>query len=252
MKKYINKFFALFGLSIIKKSSLGKINNEILKEPIIEEEFKYLVKKVEGIYKKRFSPNSLYSVYSLCKYIYENNIEGDIIECGVYEGVCIAMAIIYFAEKKDFSRNIYLYDTFEGMTNPSDKDYYFLNDKKLNYGDNFCSLENVKLNLSSIKYDNSRIHFIKGDVLKTLNKKRHQKISLLRLDTDFYDSTIYELKNLYGSVIKNGFIIYDDYGHWKGQYDAVNDFHKSINLKPLLIRTSRKERIEIKIKEFFI
>lgn len=246
IKTLINKVFKFFNLVIIRSSSLNKLNVEILKEPIIEKEFKYLTKKIEAIFNNRFSPLSVYSVYSICKHIYENKIEGDIIECGVYEGACISMALLYFAEKKDFSRNIYLYDTFQGMTNPTDKDYYFLNSKKLNYGDNFCSLDTVKSNLSSIKYDNSKIHYIEGDVLKTLNKQKHQKISLLRLDTDFYESTIHELKYLHGSVIKNGFIIYDDYGHWKGQYDAVNDFHKSINSKPLLIRTSRKERIEIK------
>ena len=246
LKKHINKFLELFDVTIIKKSSLGKINLEILKEPIIEEEYLNLIKKIENIFKKRFSAHSLYTVYKLCKYIHENEIEGDIIECGVYEGACVAMILIYFNEKNDFSRNIFLYDTFQGMTSPTNKDYYFLNKKKLNYGDNYCSLEDVKFNLLGINYDKNKIHFIEGDVINTLNRSRHQKISLLRLDTDFYESTIHELENLYDNVIKNCFIIYDDYGHWKGQYDAVNHFHKSKNLKPLLIRTSRKERIEIK------
>ena len=81
---------------------------------------------------------------------------------------------------------------------------------------------------------------------ETLSKDKPKKISLLRLDTDFYESTKIELEELYPLLEIGGIIIIDDYGHWKGQYDAVNDFHKSINLKPLLIRTSRKERIEIK------
>ena len=246
IKSIINSIFSLFGYIIIKETSVKKINVEILKEPIIEDEYKEYIKKIEDIFGKRHSPHSLYSVYTLCKYIYENKIDGDLIECGVYEGVCVAMMLIYFSEKKDFSKNIFLYDTFEGMTKPSDNDYYFINDKKLLKGDNYCSLEEVKNNLSSINYDKSKIHYIKGDVAQTLPENNHESIALLRLDTDFYESTLHELENLYDSVKKNGFIIYDDYGHWRGQYDAVNHFHKSKNLKPLLIRTSRKERVEIK------
>ena len=246
IKNFFNKIFSLFGFNIIKKSSMGKLNLEILKEPIIEEEFKKLIKKIEKIYNKKYSPHSLYSVYTSCKYIYENKIEGDIIECGVYEGVCIAMVLLYFSEKNDFSRSIYLYDTFEGMTKPSENDYYFINDKKLYEGDNFCSLDDVKNNLSSIYYDKSKINYIKGDVAQTLQKNNHQSIALLRLDTDFYESTLNELNSLYKSVISGGFIIYDDYGHWRGQHEAVNYFHQKNNIRPLLIRTSRKERIEIK------
>lgn len=248
IKNILNNIFSLFGVTIIKKSSVKKLNLEILKEPIIEDEFKYYTKKIEDIFGKGYSANSLYSVYSLCRYIYENKIDGDLIECGVYEGACVAMMLIYFSEKNDFSRNIYLYDTFEGMTKPSKNDHYFINDKKLYEGDNFCSLDDVKSNLSSINYDKSKIHYIKGDVAQTLQKNNHQVIALLRLDTDFYESTLNELNYLYKSVISGGFIIYDDYGHWRGQNEAVNYFHQKNNIKPLLVRTSRKERIEIKIK----
>ncbi len=248
IKNTLNTIFSLFGFTIIKKTSVKKLNLEILKEPIIEDEFKYHIKKIEDIFGKGYSAQSLYSVYSLCRYIYENKIDGDLIECGVYEGASIAMMLIYFSEKNDFSRNIFLYDTFEGMTKPSENDYYFINDKKLYEGDNFCALDDVKNNLSGINYDKSKIHYIKGDVAHTLQKNNHQNIALLRLDTDFYESTLNELNSLYKSVISGGFIIYDDYGHWRGQHEAVNFFHQKNNIRPLLIRTSRKERIEIKIK----
>ena len=71
-------------------------------------------------------------------------------------------------------------------------------------------------------------------------------IIILRLDTDFYDSTLASLNSLYSKVVKNGFIIHDDYGHWKGHYDACQKFYRDNNINPLLIRTCRKERIEIK------
>lgn len=247
IKTLINKFLKLFNLTIIRSSSLNKLNLEILKEPIIEQEYKDLIKKIEIVYGQNYSSHSLYTVYTLCRYLHSNKIEGDIIECGVYQGVCIAMILAYFSSKNDFSRDIYLYDTFEGMTKPSQLDYYFLNSKKLLTGDNYCSIDNVKKNLSYFDYKSEKTHYIKGDVMTTLNDKRHKKISLLRLDTDFYESTYHELKVLHKNVIKNGFIIYDDYGHWRGQFEAVNLFHKKSGTNPLMIRTSRKERLEIKL-----
>tara|TARA_B100000963_G_C22596071_1_gene657887 strand:- start:398 stop:1147 length:750 start_codon:yes stop_codon:yes gene_type:complete len=248
MSKFINFFFKFFGFALIRSKSLSLINLEILKEPIIEDEYKELISRIEKIYGDRISHHSLYSVYTLCNYIYKNKIEGDIIECGVYEGACIAMVLMFFSSKKDFSRSIYLYDTYEGMTKPDLNDFHLVSKKKhMDEGYNYCSLENVKENLSTINYDYQKIHYIKGDVMHTLPKSKHDKISLLRLDTDFYKSTKIELETLYKHIIKGGFIIYDDYGHWKGQFDAVEEFYKSKKINPLMIRSSRKERIAIKL-----
>ena len=247
LKEIINKFLFLFNLKIVKSSSLTKINNEILKEPIIEKEFKILVNQIEKLYGDENSPLALYSVYTSCKYLYENKIQGDIVEVGVYKGVSIAMAILYFSLKRDFSRDIYLYDTFEGMTDPGTNDYGLLNNKILNKGDNYASKKMVMEKLSQIEYDQKKIFLIKGDVRNTLKYSKHSKIAFLRQDTDFYDSTLATLDYLYDAVIKNGIIVYDDYGHWQGQFDAVNHFHELRKSSPLLIRTSRKERLEIKI-----
>ena len=247
LKAIINKFLFLFNLKIVKSSSLTKINNEILKEPIIEKEFKILVNQIEKLYGDENSPLALYSVYTSCKYLYENNIQGDIVEVGVYKGVNIAMAILYFALKRDFSRDIYLYDTFEGMTDPGTNDYGLLNNKILNKGDNYASKKMVMEKLSQIEYDQKKIFLIKGDVRNTLKHSKHTKIAFLRQDTDFYDSTLATLDCLYDSVIKNGIIVYDDYGHWQGQFDAVNEFHEIRKSSPLMFRTSRKERLEVKL-----
>lgn len=247
LKLIINKFLFLFNLKIVKSSSLTKINNEILKEPIIEKEFKILVNQIEKLYGDENSPLALYSVYTSCKYLYENKIQGDIVEVGVYKGVNIAMAILYFALKRDFSRDIYLYDTFEGMTDPGKNDFGLLNNKILNKGDNCASKKMVSEKLSQIEYDQKKIFYIKGDVRNTLKHSKHTKIAFLRQDTDFYDSTLATLDSLYDSVIKNGIIIYDDYGHWQGQFDAVNEFHELRKSSPLMIRTSRKERLEVKL-----
>ena len=148
------------------------------------------------------------------------------------------------------SINQYLFDTFEGMTKPTTFDRNALTKdlaikkfnrlKKENHN-NWCyaSLDDVKN--SFMKYDlMDKAFFIKGDVNTTLNdlKNLPEKISLLRLDTDFYDSTKIELEKLYPLLSKNGILIIDDYGHWKGAKKAVDEYFEKINYKPFFLELS--------------
>tara|TARA_X000000950_G_C13919230_1_gene662506 strand:+ start:3972 stop:4724 length:753 start_codon:yes stop_codon:yes gene_type:complete len=246
IKFFLNYILSIFNLKMIKSSSLNKLNLEIEKEPLIESEFKDLLNKIKEIYENDYSPLALYTVYTTCKYIHDNNIKGSIIEVGVYRGVCVAMMLLFFSSRSDYSRDIYLYDTFKGMTKPNKNDFGILNNKLLNEGDNFASLKTVQNLLSKINYNREKIHYVVGDIKDTVFKIKHQKISLLRQDTDFYESTLHTLNGFYDYISPGGFLIFDDYGHWKGQYEAVNKFYNDRSIKPLLIRTSRKERIEIK------
>jgi len=92
------------------------------------------------------------------------------------------------------------------------------------------------------------LHFIKTDVRdrESLKNSIKGQIALLRLDTDFYDSTLAILEALYSRVTKHGCLIHDDYGHWKGHHQACEEFYSKMDINPFLIRTCRKERIEIK------
>ncbi|MFN4149649.1 MAG: TylF/MycF/NovP-related O-methyltransferase, partial [Candidatus Sericytochromatia bacterium] len=73
------------------------------------------------------------------------------------------------------------------------------------------------------------------------------KISLLRLDTDWFESTYHELKYLFPLLSKNGVLIIDDYGHWKGAKEAVDKYIKEENITILLNRIDYTGRIGIKI-----
>ena len=95
-------------------------------------------------------------------------------------------------------------------------------------------------------YPPHRFHFIKGDVRQTLLGANLEHIALLRLDTDFFDSTLIELETLYHRVIPGGVIILDDYGTWAGQKKAVDQFIETLDVRPMLIRTSQNERVIIK------
>jgi hypothetical protein len=185
------------------------------------------------------------------EYILKNNIEGDIVECGVFKG---EFQNIWIKElmKHNQVRDLYLYDTFTGMVEPTEHDYtckdaklYSMNkgqvyslwkkniiNKKTN---DWCyaPLEFVKNRLNSTGYPQNKLHYIVGDVMETLNNKLNipEKISILRLDTDWYESSKYELEQMYDNVVTGGVIIFDDYYHWQGQRKATDDFFKKIGVE---------------------
>lgn len=175
-------------------------------------------------------------LYEAVIYINENNIEGSFVECGVYKGGSIMnMALTQLKYNKIV--HIYLYDTFEGMTTEGGFDINHRGVPASRILKNpskkcICSLEQVKKNVSLTNYPQEFLHFRQGDVAVTLKEKVPEKISLLRLDTDWYESTKIELEILYPKLVKGGVLILDDYGYWKGARKATDDYFSSIGVKP--------------------
>lgn len=182
----------------------------------------------------------------LIKKINKKDIEGAVVECGVWKGgVCMWM--LYCQKQFNMDREFYLYDTFDGMTRPDHpkddpkalKTYdEITSGVKLRAYDDWhgqnkwaCApLEHVKDNIRKVEYDDKKITFVEGDCCETLDKIVPSKISLLRLDTDWYESTKKELDILYPLVSKGGYIVVDDYYHWLGSKTATDEFLK--NRKP--------------------
>jgi O-methyltransferase len=183
-------------------------------------------------------------------YILRNNIEGVIVECGVDTG---NFEHIWCNElmRNNVVRDIYLYDTFGGLVKPTEYDYTYKDAKlyQMNKDEvykmwesnivsesinNWCytPLEMVKNRLNSTGYPQSNLHYVVGDVMETLKDKSTipEKIAILRLDTDWYESSKYELEQMYDNVVTGGVIIFDDYYHWDGQRRATDDFFSSRNL----------------------
>jgi O-methyltransferase len=197
-----------------------------------------------------------YSLFQAIKYINENNIPGDMVECGVWRGgsmMLIAHALRYFG---DLGRRLFLYDTFTGMTEPDDIDIDFDNKamkpvwskttgegKLMGYGG---SEENVRANLRSTGYPEQQMHFIAGDVLQTIPANSPSGIALLRLDTDWYKSTLHELQHLYDLIVPHGVLIIDDYGWCRGARQATDEFFRDRSFKPLMHRVDQGPRIMIK------
>ena len=159
------------------------------------------------------------------------------------------------------TRRLWLFDTFEGMPNPThelDRDMYRGEHASVKLkrepksGPNgeptvwcLADLEDVRNGMSSTDYDQNQIRYVKGMVEDTIPGEGLDEIAILRIDTDWYSSTKHTLENLYDRVSLGGLIIFDDYESWQGARSAVDEFFKSRGMFPLLIRLD-KGRVYLK------
>ena len=152
--------------------------------------------------------------------------------------------------------DIFLFDTFEGMPEPGEKDYLASSgelardlpaaSKSADGVRAYAPIEEVQRNLESTGYPAEHLHLVKGLVEDTIPAGAPDEISVLRLDTDWYASTRHEMVHLYPRLAKNGVLIIDDYGHWAGARAAVDEYFAESNLHPLLNRIDSTGRICIK------
>jgi O-methyltransferase len=242
---YIRRTLARFGFDISREDSL-----------LLEPEFQTIFSAC-----RRFSMASrerLYAVFQAVQYVNANDIPGDIVECGVWRGGASMVAALTQRSNGDTSRRIWLYDTFAGMTSPSAKDVHrwagknasrkWARSERDRYN-NWChaGLDEVKRNLFSTEYPRDHIEFVKGDVRETLTSGGPDRIAVLRLDTDWYDSTKIELETLYPRLARGGVLILDDYGVWSGARQAVDEYFEKQDLKMLLQRTDYTGRMGLKL-----
>lgn len=254
IRRIIKSFFGKFGYSVINTNLFESLNNRSVPYDM-EINFKEIYDKTNNF--TMASLNQNYTMYKATEYVINNNIPGDIIECGVWKGGNMMISAYTLLKLRNVERNLYLFDTYEGMSKPSKKDIRLYDNKPASeiskiYEKNdfekwdYASLEEVKRNLYSTNYPQEKILFIKGKVEDTIPKTIPEKISILRLDTDFYESTYHELVHLYPKLSINGVLIIDDYGYWKGQKEAVDQYFKEHNIHHFLIRLGDQGRMAIK------
>lgn len=188
-------------------------------------------------------------------YIASNKIPGAFVECGVWRGGSVAAMLMRLAGHGDQGRDVFLFDTFAGMTAPTDVDKrgniialekYKQTQKSDHNAWCYAPLEGVKNTIQATGYDESKVHYIKGDVLETLKSTEVPDISLLRLDTDWYESTKVELEVLYPKVVQGGVIILDDYGAWEGARLAADEYFGKLGYRPLMFRVDTTRRMFVK------
>ena len=197
----------------------------------------------------RFSmttPQRLWALISAVKYIVQSGVAGDFVECGVWRGGSVMAMAMQLQLLGGADQNIWLYDTFDGMTDPTENDVEALTgaaaktllekQRKDRQDSVWCAvgIEEVRRNVFSTGYPSEQFRFVEGDVSETVKLMAPEKISLLRLDTDWYESTRDELEVLYPRLQKGGVCILDDYGYWQGARRAVDEYFDSLGFKPLM------------------
>ncbi|HLJ96164.1 MAG TPA: TylF/MycF/NovP-related O-methyltransferase [Gemmataceae bacterium] len=199
------------------------------------------------------SAERIYALIRAVEYLVRHRIPGDVVECGVWKGGNIVTVARMLLRMQDADRHLWLFDTFDGMSEPGDVDVSYANQPardylKTNGADDWLRvpLEEVKKKVLSTGYDERKIHFVKGRVEETLPLPRPPQISLLRLDTDWYESTRHELVHLFPHVVSGGVLIIDDYGHWRGAQKAVDEYFENNRISILLNRIDYSARIGIK------
>jgi len=173
------------------------------------------------------------NVLQLVEKVVLNEVPGDFVEIGVFRGGLI-MAMALKCQQLGVNRTIHAYDTFEGMTAPSDYDVdcngYKASDT-VHYEAIKCesTFDETKAIIDLCKYPNIVYHV--GDIRET-DISAIPSIALLRLDTDWYDLTKFELEHFEKRVEPKGYVIIDDYGHWDGCRKAVDEFLVGKDIKP--------------------
>lgn len=246
--RYIKRAGQLVGIDISRARPLTQ------KYPDFEPEFFEIYEACRTY--TMTSIERMYSLYKAVEYVVKNNIPGDIVEAGVWRGGSCMLIAKTLQKFGDTERRIFLYDTFKGMPAPTAQDKQHDGERlqkrwdaniESNHNDwCYASLEDVKKNIASTSYASDKTIFVQGRVEETIPDTIPSHISLLRLDTDWYESTAHEMKHLYPLLQTRGVLIIDDYGHWKGSRQAVDEYIASEQLPLLLARVDYTGRIGVK------
>ena len=192
------------------------------------------------------SKERIFCIENAIRYLVGHGIEGDIVECGVAAGGSMMAAALTLLELGTTDRRLLLYDTFAGMTEPTDEDIsIFAKSAKRQYRKRLKDgvstwinfpLEQVQENFRKIDYPQDKVIFVKGPVEDTLPARCHGQIALLRLDTDWYQSTKVELEQLFPMLAVAGILILDDFNRWLGSRKAVDEYFRKHGIRMFLMR----------------
>ncbi len=188
------------------------------------------------------------------RYVVRAAIPGAVVECGVWRGGSSLAAARTLEELGHTDRELYLFDTFDGMPEPTvhdrtiegeDARRRFEETRTGDDGSTWCyaSLDEVRATMALSRYPGERIHYVQGKVEDTIPERAPAEIALLRLDTDWYESTRHELVHLLPRVAPGGVVVLDDYGHWDGARKAVDEYLEEHQLAVLLTRVDQTGRV---------
>jgi O-methyltransferase len=203
------------------------------------------------------SAERIAAVCDATAYVVRAGIEGAFAECGVWRGGSMMAVALTLIEHGETGRDLYLYDTFTGMTEPTAEDRSSPYDgysphrrwrRQRALGREWAGVPAsvVRERLASTGYPSERVHLVEGRVEDTLPAAAPERLALLRLDTDWYASTKHELDCLYPRLEPGGVLVVDDYGHYEGARRAVDEYLAETGERLLLSRIDYTGRIAVK------
>lgn len=198
------------------------------------------------------------ALWAALRHLDARGVAGDVVECGVWRGGSSMLAALTLLQLGDQERRLHLYDTFEGMSEPTEHDvsvgglrvaddWQAISSHRDDPVVAYASLEEVRRNMASTGFPAARIDYVQGKVEETIPGHAPERIALLRLDTDWYESTKHELEQLWPRLVPGGVLIIDDYGDWIGARRAVDEFFAERADAPLLNRVDATGRIAVKL-----
>ena len=177
------------------------------------------------------------NIYKALEYIRVNNVEGDLFEAGVWRGGATIFMKGYLEVYNMVDKDVFLADSFQGIPAPDIKKYP--SDEAHIGCDTLEILKNNSANkvieaFERLDLYDEKIRIIEGWFEDTLHKIQLNKLSLLRIDGDTYQSTWEVLSALYSKLSSGGWVIIDDMS-WEGCADAVRDFRRKYNINEKVI-----------------
>jgi O-methyltransferase len=193
-------------------------------------------------------PEKLFALIQAVRYVARHAVPGDLVECGVWRGGAVMAAALTLAQLGVRDRRIFLYDTFSGMPPPTDADWrpdldpreLFARRRTGPGSSDWCraGVDEVRRNLASLPYPDRLFELVEGRVEDTIPGTLPDSIAILRLDTDWYESTRHEMEHLMPRLVPGGVLILDDYYNWTGSRRAVDEYLEREKIPILLTRVS--------------
>lgn len=203
------------------------------------------------------SPERIMAVRDAVAHVCRHGVPGAIVECGVWRGGSMMAAALTLLERGE-RRPLHLFDTFAGMPPPgaADRDISGTSAAQLLAAEDhatgstwaYSPLDDVRANVLGTGYPAEFVTFVPGRVEETIPAQAPERIAVLRLDTDWYESTRHELEHLYPRLSVGGVLIVDDYGHWAGARRAVDEYLDATGARLLLTRIDYTGRLAVKIE----
>jgi hypothetical protein len=182
------------------------------------------------------SPERTFALCESVRYLVRSNTPGALVECGVLRGGSVLAMLLTLMQLDVRDRDIFLFDTFDDVPPPGPDDVDLFGAHASTYHELFedfrphgarwgrMSIPQLKCLFAETGYPTEHIHFVVGLVEDTLPEHAPNQVALLRLDTDYYDSTRHELEHLFPRVVSGGVLLVDDYGHFRGARKAVDEY----------------------------